>query len=302
MQKTLSIQKIAQLTGHNGSIYALSRSSEPHLFLSGAGDSWIVEWNLKTPENGNLLARVETQIFSLLYLLDYQKIVAGNMHGGLHWVTVRQEGSRDVLQHQKGVFGLQQIGAYLYSIGGGGKLIKWSIERERTVESLQLSHQALRCIDYSPTRHELAVGSSDQTIYILDATTLALKYQLPQAHDNSVFCVRYHPFSNKLWSGGRDAILKVWDLMDKPTLAAEQNAHWYTINDIAFSPSAQYAATASRDKTIKIWDTTTLELLKVIDSIRDQGHLNSVNTLLWSDYENMLVAGSDDRSLGVWRV
>jgi WD40 repeat protein len=302
MQQTLSIQKIAQLTGHNGSVYALAKGSAPHLFLSGAGDSWVVEWNLKEPEMGSLLARVETQIFSLSYLTDYQKIVAGNMNGGLHWITRSEEGSRDIAHHQKGVFGLQQIGEYLYSIGGGGQLTKWSIERERTLESVQLSHQALRCLDYNATRNEIAIGSSDQSIYFLDATTLSLKFQLPNAHDNSVFCVRYHPFSNKILSGGRDAQLKVWDLDNTPTLQSQQNAHWYTINDLIFSPSGTRFATSSRDKTVKIWDSSTFELLKVIESIRDGGHLNSVNALLWSDYEETLVSGSDDRSLGVWRV
>jgi WD40 repeat protein len=79
-----------------------------------------------------------------------------------------------------------------------------------------------------------------------------------------------------------------------------QAAHLFTVNDIAYHPNGKFFATASRDKTIRIWDAVSFVLLKVIDSIRNAGHLKSVNRLLWVD--DVLISCSDDRSIIAWEV
>lgn len=300
---SLSVEKKAQLTGHNAAIFALTAGERPHEFISGAGDGWIVRWNLDDPEMGRLLAKVETQIFSLLYLPDRSVVVAGNMNGGVHWVDLRQpENNRNVAHHQKGVFGICRTGDSVFTIGGHGVLTRWSIDGFRTVESLQITNQSLRSIDYHPERNELAVGASDNAIYLLDATSLKIKRQLSAAHDNSVFTVRYTADGRRLLSGGRDAHLKIWDLENDCETMFDEPAHWFTINDIAFDPGGRWFATGSRDKSIKIWDADSCRLLKVLEGVRDGGHFNSVNRLFWSAHGGQLVSASDDRSMIIWRV
>ena len=303
MSNKLSIHKIATLTGHNSSIFSIIPYNASNLFLSGAGDGWIVQWDFNDPEMGCLLAKVETQIFSLCYLSDANMVVAGNMNGGVHWVDLANPtATKNILQHQKGVFAIQQVGAYLFTAGGAGMLTRWNIASQKTIESLHLSNQSLRCLAYSKERNELAVGASDHHIYLLDATTLEIKQTFKNAHENSVFTIRYSKGDRYLISGGRDAHLRVRDLQQDGKEISAQPAHWFTINDIAFHPKAPIFATASRDKTIKIWNAETFELLKVIETVRDQGHLNSVNRLFWSDFNNYLVSCGDDRSIMIWEI
>lgn len=291
MNKKITVQKVATLTGHNASIFSIIPYKTPDVFLSGAGDGWIVEWNFNDPEMGRLVAKVETQIFSLCYLADANKVVAGNMNGGVHWVDLANPTeTKNVLQHEKGVFSIQQIGDTLLTAGGAGMLTRWDISQQKTIESLHLSNQSLRCIAYSKERKEIAIGASDHNIYLLDVDTLAIKQTIKAAHENSVFSIKYSPNDQLLISGGRDAHLRVRDLEQDGKEISFQPAHWYTINDIAFHPKAPIFATASRDKTIKIWNTETYELLKVIETVRDQGHLNSVNRLFWSTFNDYLVS------------
>lgn len=298
---TLRVQKIAQLTGHNASIFALAADKDPQYFLSAAGDGWVVRWDLEHPETGKLIAKVEAQIFSLLHLPEYNKIVAGDMNGGVHWVDLEYpDETKDVAHHQKGVFDILQVGESVFTIGGEGKITRWIATEGRSLESLHLSNQSLRSIGFSLFHNEIALGASDNAIYILDADSLELKKSIPNAHDNSVFTVRYNSDGRYLLSGGRDAHLKIWDAQNDFQLLFNEPAHWFTINDIAFHPNGYWFATASRDKTIKIWDAQTFELLKVLDTIRDGGHINSVNCLLW--LENYLISGSDDRSVIIWRI
>lgn len=225
------------------------------------------------------------------------------MNGGVHWVDIANPtATKNIAHHEKGVFAIQRVGDSVFTAGGAGMLTRWNIDQQKTVESLHLSNQSLRCLVYNEHRNELAVGASDHHIYLLDATTLAIKEAIKSAHENSVFTIRYSADNQHLISGGRDAHLRVWDLQNNHKEISFQPAHWYTINDLAFHPKAPIFATASRDKTIKIWNAETFELLKVIETVRDQGHLNSVNRIFWSDFNNYLVSCGDDRSIMIWEI
>jgi len=303
MSTALQANRKFHLTGHEAGIYALAQGVQPNEIYSGAGDGWIVRWNLDDPELGRLIAKVETQVFALYVFPDHPLIVAGNMNGGIHWVDLEDETrNRNVQHHGKGVFFLLRIKDSVFSGGGQGLITRWDVASRRTSESLQLTNAPLRCADFCPFRNELAVGSSDNSIYLLDASTLQLKHRIPDAHDNSVFSVCYNGEGDRLYSGGRDAHLKCWSLDPTPALLYDQAAHWFTINSVVLSPSQQWLATGSRDRTIKIWDAEGMQLLKVLDTARDGCHINSVNALQWSRHREQLVSASDDRSLIVWQI
>lgn len=267
----------------------------------------MTEWSLDDPETGKLVVSAEVQIFSLCSLPD-GRIVAGDMNGGVRWIARSAPGDTlNIQHHQKGVFDILAVGAWVFTVGGDGIITRWDMEKSRSMESFQLSNQALRAISFSEKRKELAVGASDNSIYLLDVETFELRHTLKDAHTNSVFTVAYSPDERHLLSGGRDAMLKVWELGNPQSpipnlspLTPDYPAHLFTVNHIVFSPDGQLFATASRDKTLKIWNAHTFELLKVVDTMRYGGHINSANRLLW--LPDCLVSCSDDRSVMLWRV
>ena len=69
---------------------------------------------------------------------------------------------------------------------------------------------------------------------------------------------------------------------------------------MAFSPDGTYFATASRDKTVKIWKTENRQLLLRINKEQQDGHLNSVNKVVWT--EQGLVSTGDDRAIILWEI
>lgn len=300
---SIKITKIAQLHGHKAAIFAFANGDDPQHFLTGAGDGWIVKWNLAESENGQLIAKVPRNIFSLYHLPCQELIVAGNMDGGVHWVDLKDPDlTKNIAHHQKGVFDIRLIGDQIYTSGGEGMLTRWSVAERRTLESVHITNQSLRAMAFNESRNEIAIGASDNNIYILNAESLDIKHIIRQAHKNSVFTVQYSPDGGYLLSGGRDAHLKVWAVERDFEMISGQAAHWFTINHITFHPEGHLFATASRDKTIKIWDAENFQLLKVIDTIKYGGHINSVNKLYWSNYNNYLLSCSDDKSILVWEV
>ncbi len=299
----MQVTKVAQLTGHNAAIFALIEGHDERHIYTADGNGWVVEWDLNAPDLGKLVAKVERQVFSLCFLRKAQKIVAGNMDGGVHWVDLNDPTTtKNIAHHERGVFDILAVNDNLFTAGGDGKLSRWSIPEMRSMESYHLVNQALRCIVFCEKRQELAVGGSDGAIYLLDVNTLELRHKITSAHANSVFSIRYSPNGKHLLSGSRDAHLNVWDLDNDFEKISSQPAHLFTINSIAFSPDGQHFATGSRDKTVKIWNAANFELEKVLEGGRDSGHFNSVNKVFWSKYPNLLVSCSDDRTCILWKL
>ncbi|MEM6724956.1 MAG: WD40 repeat domain-containing protein [Bacteroidota bacterium] len=286
----MEAKKLHHLRGHKSAIYSVCRFKDETTFITAGGDGMAAVWDLKEPENGKVLAKVETQLFQVGYFHGHQILALGNMNGGIHFVDLSTgKNVQNLMAHEKGVFGFMELEGHFISIGGKGALIKWSLDKLQATESIRLTSQSLRGIAYSRERRELAVGASDHHIYLLDVDDLTIKHRIENAHDSSVFSLVYHPDGDHLITGGRDARLRCFDLRAYQQVE-EKPAHFYTINDLSLHPNGHLLATASRDKTIKIWDVNTFELKKVLDLVRYGAHANSVNALFWSSYRDTLVS------------
>ncbi|MCC7246231.1 MAG: hypothetical protein IT269_11175 [Saprospiraceae bacterium] len=300
----MRVHKIHQCSGHRGAVYTLAPDvANNDGFYSAGGDGWIVKWVLENPDMGKVVASVEDRIFCLLLMSHPDRLLAGNMTGGLHWIHLdNPDASLNIQHHRKGIFDVLQSGDSVFTAGGDGVLTRWSATHEKTIESIHLSGASLRCIAKAPQGDWLAVGASDGHIYIIGVNDMRLISTINNAHANSVFSVAFSNDGQMLFSGGRDAVLRQWQRSEDGFIFSEEvAAPWYTINHIAMRPDGQIFATASRDKTIKIWETSTCRLIKVLDVIRDGGHINSVNRLLWLA-DNILVSAGDDRSAIIWSV
>lgn len=289
----------SQRSGHRAAIYDLEPAVDG--FYSAAADGFLVHWHREDVDFGRVVATVEGGKF-LAVTATTEGLVAGALDGGVHWLYPDDPArNRHVAHHRRGTFSLLTIADKVYSGGGDGVLTRWDVTGARTEESLPLSPNSLRRLTHDPVTDRLAVGASDGKIYLLDRPGLALLDTAP-AHPPSVFALGFSPDGEYLYSGGRDAGLRRWDVREG-RLREERHvpAHLMTINDLAVHPGGRYLATASRDKTVKLWDAETLQLLKVIEVVRDRGHVNSVNTLLWLDAETLLTAG-DDRRVLEWKL
>ncbi|WP_116126084.1 WD40 repeat domain-containing protein [Lewinella sp. IMCC34183] len=285
----------SQRSGHRASIYDLAAA--PDGFFSAAADGYLVHWHRDDVDFGRVVASVDGGKFLSLTTIP-AGLVAGALDGGVHWLYPdAPDRNRHVAHHGRGTFSLLTVGDSVFSAGGDGVLTRWDIPTARTRESLPLSAHSLRRVAQDPTFDRLAVGDSAGYVHLLNRSGLSLLDTAP-AHPPSAFAVAFGPDGQQLYTGGRDAGIKRWNVADgKLQLEQEVTAHLMTVNDLAVHPSGKYLASASRDKTVKLWRADTLELLKVIEVVRDKGHVNSVNTLLWLDDTTLITAGDDRRIL-----
>jgi WD40 repeat protein len=300
--KTAVVNKVQSFAGHRDCVYALQPSAISSIFFSGSGDGMVVRWDMQSPDQGELIAKLPNSVYALHYHPKSNVLIAGHNYDGIHlleWETKKEVGSLHFTE--AAVFDIQSVGSKLYVATGDGVLTSIDSERISILNKTEAASKSARTIAIHSKRGEVAVGYSDHFIRVFDIDTLQLKYEW-QAHTNSVFALHYSPDGNFLFSGSRDARLKVWDVMAGYTQAAEIVAHMYAINHIEFSPDGKHFVTCSMDKSIKVWDLEELRLLKVVDKARHAGHGTSVNKHLWTSNRSLLLSAIYYRSISSWDI
>src|SRR5690554_3614587 len=295
MSKT-QVNKLHTLTGHNHSIYALAEGGDPRFFYTGAGDGMVVEWDLDMPKDGRLLAKLPHSVYALEVDQKRNWLFIGHNFEGIHTIDLntRQE-LWSIKVTDQSIFDIQVYQDHLYIGTAGGLVVVLDIESRSVVKHIKIGSESVRVFSLNANKKHLAIGSSDHSVKIFELKDFNPIANLT-GHTNSVFALTYSPDGKHLVSGGRDARLKVWDT-DSYMESKSIVAHMYAINYAAYREDGKYLVTCSMDKSIKLWEAASFQLLKVIDKARHGGHGTSVNKVLWSRYNQKVIAISDDRTI-----
>jgi WD40 repeat protein len=298
----MNITKIAELTGHLGSVYALAQAASPQYFYSSGADGSVAHWDLQTCADAELFVRVPQAVYAMRHLPSSDVLLLAQKTGGLHIIDLKKRKEIKLLQlHQKEIFALDVFDDKVLCGSSDGKISAISALDFTFMNNVMQLDYSIRCITNLVTLDFFCVSSSDGLIRIVGKNDFKIR-KILSAHTNSVFCLAFSPCGKYLVSGSRDAHLVVYDVANDFEVIKKIPAHYYTINSLAFSPCGNYLATASRDRNIRIWHASTFELLKVIDSVRNNAHKASVNKLWWSSYNDYLVSGGEDKKVMIWQI
>ncbi len=297
----MTVEKIAELTGHSNPLFALALSQKPGILFSGGNDKGVVEWSLKTNSFIKVMFPVATSVYAIHCPENFPYLIAGLRSGQvLVFDFIQQKVIKSLNHHRKAVFDIKSVShkKELLISSEDGTVSIWSLEALEMIHSLNVSHDTVRCISISPY-YDIALGCRDNSIAIYDAEEYAFIEKITN-HTMAVFAVQYSPDGKYLVSGARDAQLKIWNAQ---TYEVIQNiaAHMFAVNHIAFHPTQPYFATASMDKSIKIWGADDFKLYKVIS--REKGydsHLLSINKIVWDG--DKLISLSDDKRIIIWQI
>lgn len=254
------------------------------IFSAGA-DGLLVQWNWQNEQDGHVVMQTDKALYSVYLDELNQTIYAGDQLGTVYQLDLSEKKMvSSKKRHQGGVFGFLHANS-VYSFAEDGHI-------KNGDQSYHLSNSSLRC--GLQLENQYIMGSSDHHIRILNKDFLVHKSW--KAHNNSVFGLAYlgHDI---LASAGRDARIKLWDLKSYRELMSV-DAHLYQVTSLAYRNGLLLSS--SMDKSLRIW-SDELDLLKVADPIRDNGHSNCVNRVCWLN-DSMFVSSSDDRSLIIWEI
>ena len=297
---TIQIEKLAHFSGHKGAIFSLETSVNKNCFYSGGDEGYVVEWNYETKADGKLIVQVQRPVYSLKLDTERQLLFCGSASGNLHVVDLKtMKEIRNIEAHSNGLYDIKIYNENIFTSGGDGRVCVWDIETLKLQNAKQWTDKSARVLSFHPTLDEIAIGYSDHKIRI--ATTQLELLKTIDAHNNSVFALAYAPKGDFLLSGGRDVMLRSWNRILGFEMELDIPAHTLHINSIVFSPDSTFFLTVSMDKTIKVWETETIQLLKVIDKVRNDAHINSINKAIWVN-NNTFVTCSDDRQIMMFKL
>jgi WD40 repeat protein len=281
----IQLTKVAQMKGHKDAIYDFVFDKQNHTIYSAGAEGYVVKWNLDNPENGSLVLQGGEAFYSITKQGNHLQL--GSRNGELFRVDLSENKLLSKVKlHKGGIF-------FMHNELSGGEDGFLSLKSEVFSERIKISNSSLRCI--LETEVSYFIGASDHLIYEIDKVDFDIK-RILAGHTNSVFALELID-DTTLVSIGRDAMIRAWDL----TIGEQVNAvpaHEYQAKSLSWN--GRILLSSSMDKTIKLWDSE-LDLLKVIDFERYQGHTNCINKVQWLD-ENMFVSCSDDRMLYLWKV
>jgi hypothetical protein len=292
---------LSRCLGHTGGVYDLIKISDKE-FLSASGDRLDVSWNIDQPEQGNLIARAADSIYAICYLADSNELLIGQAKGEIHVIDLSTNQEKKLLKvNDKGIFSIvkNKLKNKIYVLGGDGFLSVLSAHDFSLLAKLKISQMKLRSVYFDVTSNKLFVGCGEGVVNVFDDDTMELLYSSQLSNQGFSINTMIDFSEEHVLCGGRDAHLR-WIQKKDLTIVEAVPAHNYAIYKISSSPNEKLFATASRDKTLKIWDAGTKQIVQRIEQASD-GHLNSVNTLLWID-DSTLVSAGDDRSINIWRL
>jgi WD40 repeat protein len=295
----LKIERIDTFAGHRGSVYALEGATDPALFYSAGADGWVVQWNLRKPDLGKVIAQIQGSIYAMR--LDQV--------AGILWVAQNNEGIHGIdLVSLERVFSIPMLNQSIFDIQFWGDQV-WVgsshgmitvIDRtsHQVIKHIKVGEAHVRCLHVAGD--QIFAGYSDGYLRVFNGLFELISAQL--AHEKRIFSLV--SVGDRLITVGGDAHIRSWKWESGALIPAVPAipAHIQAINSVALSPSGKYFATGSMDKTIKIWHVDDFALSKVIDFARYGGHKHSINALIWSDYEDLLISGSDDKQISVWKI
>ena len=291
---------VSRCLGHTGGVYDLIKISDKE-FLSASGDRLVVSWNMDSPEQGNLIARAADSIYAICFLSDTNELLIGQAKGEIHIIDLSTNQEKKLLKvNDKGVFSISEnrLKNKIYVLGGDGVLSVLNTKDFSLIAKKKISTMKLRSVLFDESTNKLFIGCGEGVVTVFDDDSMELLYS-NQISNNGFSINTMIDFSDEqILCGGRDAHLK-WIQKNDLSIIDAVPAHNYAIYKISFSPDKNLFATASRDKTLKIWDAAANQIIQRIEQSSD-GHLNSVNTLLWMD-DHTLVSAGDDRSINIWR-
>ena len=298
----IQVTKVETIGGHKDCVYTLTGGPEPNVFFSSGADGVIAEWDLRNPKEGRMLAKVPNSVYALCYYPDRKALIVGQNFDGIHIIDLEERKEIGSIKlGNAAIFDIKVLNDRVFCGLGNGEVHVLDLTTLKTLEVIKHSEKSARCIAISEENGEFAVGFSDNHIRVYYLKDFTLKQDI-EAHNISVFTVQYSPDQRYLLSGSRDAHLKIWDVERGYQLKESIVAHLYAINHLDFSADGKHFVTCSMDKSIKVWDAETFHLLKVIDKARHAGHGTSVNKVHWTNFNNLLLSASDDRSISIWDI
>src|SRR3954463_13999658 len=160
----ITVEKIAELSGHSNPLFALELSQKPGILFTGGNDKGVVEWSLKTNSFIKVMFPVATSVYSIHCPAGYPLMFTGLRSGEvLVFDFIKQQLLTPLRHHRKPIFDIKSVNSKkeLLIASEDGTVSVWSLDTLQLVHTINVSTDTVRCISISPNEKHVAFGCRD---------------------------------------------------------------------------------------------------------------------------------------------
>ncbi|MGD9723073.1 MAG: WD40 repeat domain-containing protein [Pirellulales bacterium] len=263
---------------------------------------------------------------------------AGDDHVVRLWNTTSGQLTQTLEGHRDWVrtLAFSPDGRTLASAGDDRQIILWDAETGKLRSRFAAHRYAVYSIAFSPDGAQLAAVGFEHLVRVYDVATGQLARTL-EGPGVDLRTVVFSPAGSHLATAGRNGQIRVWRLADS-TISLEIAASPTRIRTLAYVPQGNLLVAAGDSRAITFWDATSGEqrgtlnprsgkLLSMAvcgenvvatggsdnvvrvwnwrtqqESDRLLGHTGSVATLAYDPTSDMIISGSFDTTVRVWKL
>ena len=295
-----------KLTGHTGSIYALSYSPDGECLVSASFDMTCLLWNATGDcSNVNVLKGHKNAVLDVHWSKDNEHIVTASADKHLAWWDGNTSQRIKRFIGHEGIVNAVDVShlstKVVVSASDDGTVKLWDVRTKNATATLHCDYPVTSVVFGMEGNHVYSAGI-DNCITAWDLRSNA-KNMMMKGHGDTVTSLCLHPKGTHLLSNSMDGTLKTWDIRPfvphgtrrhcKTFVGATHNAEKGLLN-CAWSSDGSMVTGGSADKVVHIWDELTSEELYFLP-----GHKGCVNSVVFHPKENVVASGSSDKAVYV---
>ncbi len=265
--------------------------------VATAGDDHVVRiWSTTTGRIEQTLKGHSDWVRSLAFSPDGQTLVsAGDDRRVILWQVSSGKPLLQLPPHPRAIYGVafSPDGALLAAVGFEHKVRIYNARTGTQVKDLEGPGTDLRSVVFSPDGRQLAVaGRSGQIrVWAMPSGTIQLEIA---AGLGRLRTLAYLPAGDKLVSAGEGRVISLWDAH------TGQQAYKFSCPSgkvLSMTVCGEnLIATCGSDNVVRIWNWQTQA-----EADRMLGHTGSVAALAFDPASGMIISGSFDTTVRVWK-
>lgn len=184
-------------------------------------------------------------------------------------------------------------GKFLAAAGKDRQVFVWDVNDGRRVQTLEGHTGDIYSLAFSPDGKFLAAAGADKTILVWSVSQGVESMRL-SGHKDKILALAWSPNGKWLASGDAGQTIRMWDAAAGTYIRTMTNNQ--AVLALAFSLDSRWLAAGLASKTIQMFDAGDGAVMQALN-----GHQDHVQSLAFSPDGSLLVSGSRDKTLRLWK-
>ncbi|WP_405786555.1 trypsin-like peptidase domain-containing protein [Streptomyces sp. NBC_00029] len=282
------------LTGHTNGVSSLSFSPDGKTLATASHDEAVRLWDVAVRENRVTLNGHDDAVWSVAFSPDGKTLATASFDHTVRLWDMATDKERATLKHPNAKVwsvAFSPDGKTVAAAGSDHIVRLWNTATSKERAVLKDHTDEATAVAFSRDGHNLATGGVDSAVFVRDATTGEVYWELTLS--NTVSDMAFSPDGRTLATGTVDNDVVLWNFADEKFVTL--SGHKGPVNSVRFSPDGETLATASSDGTVWLWNAATGTHRFTLP-----GHTGPVNSVAFSPDGNIIATGSDDSTVRLW--